>query len=170
MRSVQTPASNAVYQLRGGTEANDLHVRKGQTAGPDGLVEAGDPCYHLPYVLSVWVPDDIERAAIGAGANLELVILGGGTPPLMLNATSEQPIDREARPDLDAPSIWLRIHATLANDVVDVIAALERQAEAAGEPIAEGLESSIGRLAQLRHYLESGLEQLADQRDEQADA
>jgi hypothetical protein len=74
----RTPTSNFVFRLEGGTEDNDLWVRRD--------VEDG-----IPTINSVWVPSDEERAAIAAGANLELTVWGQGTPPVALRTTDEQP-------------------------------------------------------------------------------
>jgi hypothetical protein len=72
MRPRRTPDSDAVFRLPGGTEDNDLFVSR-------GLDAAG-----APYIESVWDLDGEERAAIAAGATVELRVYGAGTPPVSL--------------------------------------------------------------------------------------
>lgn len=78
MKPRRTPSSNTVFSLPGGTEDNDLWVRRDVLAGE-------------PVICSVWVPTDEERAAIAGGANIELIVWGEGTPPVALRTTPEQP-------------------------------------------------------------------------------
>lgn len=72
MKPRRTVTSTMVFTLPGGTEDNDLWVTQ---YGPD----EGGPC-----LGSTWVPSAEEREAIANGANLELIVWGGGTPPVAL--------------------------------------------------------------------------------------
>lgn len=76
MKPRRTPSSNQVFRLEGGTEDNDLWVRHALEAG-------------VPTINSVWELTDEERAAIAAGANIELTVWGTGTPPVALRTTDE---------------------------------------------------------------------------------
>lgn len=116
MRARKTPSSNGVYHLDGGTEENDLHVRTGDALG---AVPTDDPCYGMPYVASVWVPDDAERAALATGSNLELTIVGSGVPPLMLLVTDEQPVGEA--PLLEREELWVRMPADTARILLDLL-------------------------------------------------
>lgn len=76
MKPRRTVVSNGVFRLDGGTEDNDLWV----THYPD---EGG-----LDTVIgSTWQPTDEERAAIAAGANIELLVWGG-QPPVALRLST----------------------------------------------------------------------------------
>lgn len=169
MKGIQTPTSNAVYALEGGTKANDLHVMKGTHAGADGLVAPGDPIYHLPYVASVWQPDEHERAALAVGANVELLIIGGNQPPVCLRTTSEQSVDQPPRPDLDDRGLSVRLNQRNAVDLVSVLDLLAIQAERtieSGVELDEGLEATLERLEVLRLRLREGLEELTRPEEE----
>jgi hypothetical protein len=76
MKPRRTHSSNQVFRLEGGTEDNDLWVRRD--------IEDGEPT-----ITSVWEPTAEERAAIAAGANIELTVWGMGTPPVALRPTDE---------------------------------------------------------------------------------
>jgi hypothetical protein len=76
VRPRRTHESNGVFRLDGGTEDNDLWVTHG--TAEDGV----------PVVCSVWEPTEDERRQLAEGANLELVVWGGGTPPVALGLTS----------------------------------------------------------------------------------
>jgi hypothetical protein len=76
MKPRRTVYSNQVFRLPGGTEDNDLWVMRDQHT--DGS----------PLIRSCWVPDDDERQAIAAGANIELIIWGGGHPPVAMGVVS----------------------------------------------------------------------------------
>jgi hypothetical protein len=71
VRPRRVPTATSVFRLAGGTEDNDLWVRKGSTDGQ-------------PWIESVWELDGDERAAIAAGATIELRTFGTGTPPVSL--------------------------------------------------------------------------------------
>lgn len=76
MKPRRTHESNRVYRLPGGTEDNDLWVTETFCSEePD-----------VPVILSTWEPTDEERAAIAAGANVELAVWGG-QPPVALQTT-----------------------------------------------------------------------------------
>lgn len=81
MKPRRTVLSNSVFRLQGGNEDNDLWVRK--TTHEDGS----------SVICSTWVPSDEERAAIAAGANIELVVWGTGTPPVAMH-TDDTPLGR----------------------------------------------------------------------------
>lgn len=126
MKARRTPSSNSVFRLPGGTEDNDLHVRRG--VGLDTLVE-DDPCAGDPYVASVWEPDPEERAALATGSNVELVILGVGVPPLLMRVTPEQPISRPQHgTEGNHQRIWMEIGRTTALEIVVAIDAVEKGA------------------------------------------
>lgn len=76
MKARRTIFSNAVYRLLGGTEDNDLWVRRTEHA-IDGA----------PVIESVWEPTDEERAAIADGSNLYLLVWGDGHPPVAIGVT-----------------------------------------------------------------------------------
>jgi hypothetical protein len=76
MRARRTVESNQVFRLPGGTEDNDLWVRRALDSGG------------RPVICSVWELDEDERAAIAAGANVELVVWGDGTPPVAMHTTT----------------------------------------------------------------------------------
>lgn len=167
MRAVRTRTSNRRYELSGGTDANVLPARVGDHAGADGIVAPGDPTYHLPYLLTTWVPSDDERAAIAVGRNLELVILGGSLPPLALGVTDEGPVDEPEQAALDDPCVWLRMAEPLAQDVLLVLRSVSAQAEAskgAGEEPTEEALASLERLDVLRGMLEHYTAELQRQR------
>ena len=75
MKPRRTIDSNQVFRLSGGTEDNDLWARVCQDR--DGL----------PLVSSVWELSDDDRAAVAAGANIELLVWGG-QPPVALATTT----------------------------------------------------------------------------------
>lgn len=74
MRPRRTPTTELVYRHPEGNEDNDLWCQR---------LEPG-------VIRSVWEPTAAERAAIMAGANIELVIHGEPIPPVALGVTSEQ--------------------------------------------------------------------------------
>jgi hypothetical protein len=69
----RTHSSDQVFRLAGGTEDNDLWVTLYPADEDSG-----------PAIGSTWEPTDEERAAIAAGANIELVIWGTAQPPVAL--------------------------------------------------------------------------------------
>jgi hypothetical protein len=72
----RTHESNKVYRLDGENEDHDLWVCETfDSEHPERIV-----------VVSVWEPTDDERAAIAAGANVELVVWGG-QPPVAVQTT-----------------------------------------------------------------------------------
>lgn len=76
MKPRRTVESNQVFRLPGGTEDNDLRVRL--TVDED----------ENPVICSVWELTPEERQEIAAGANVELVVWGDGTPPVAMHTTS----------------------------------------------------------------------------------
>lgn len=165
MRAVKFPRANRVYHLTGGTEANDLHVEQGLNAGAAGIVEAGDPTYHLAYTRTVWTPDELERSELATGRNIELVILGaGGVPPLMLGVTDEGPDDQEPL----APAVWMALRGELLDDLRYVLAGIRTHAEAAEDLAIEDVPR-LARLESLRQNLDRHAEELARYQAEQAE-
>jgi hypothetical protein len=75
MKPRRTPYSNQVFRLVGGTEDNDLWTQLDESE--DGT----------PLIRSTWQLDDDERQAIADGANVELIVWGTGTPPVLLQIT-----------------------------------------------------------------------------------
>lgn len=71
----RTIASNAVFELIGGTEDNHLWVERSKERGYESL-------------KSTWVPTDSERLDIANGANIMLETMGSTTPPLMMYTTN----------------------------------------------------------------------------------
>jgi hypothetical protein len=47
----------------------------------------------IPVMKSVWVPSPEERAAIAAGANIALLIVGTGHPPVNLSLADVRVLD-----------------------------------------------------------------------------
>jgi hypothetical protein len=115
VRSRRTPSSNFVFTLGGGTEDNDLHVRRVADAVDLGFAP-DDPCAHTPAISSVWEPDPDERAAIACGANVELVVIGVTQPPVSVRMTREQPLSRPARAN-EGLAMWVELSMDLARDV-----------------------------------------------------
>lgn len=74
MKPRRTHDSTAVFHSPGGNEDNDLWVQRGEVEGTET-------------VSSVWEPTPEERARIAAGENIELVVYGGGQPPVRLAVT-----------------------------------------------------------------------------------
>jgi hypothetical protein len=77
----RTVLSNAVFRLSGGNEDNDLWVRKMEHEDGSALI------------CSTWVPTDEERELIAAGANVELMVWGTGTPPVAMRL-DDSPLGR----------------------------------------------------------------------------
>lgn len=77
-------SANKVWALEGGNEDNDLWAMNHEV--DDAVVG------QVPAVTSVFVPTDEQRAAIAAGENIALTVLGG-QPPVMVRLTDE-PIGR----------------------------------------------------------------------------
>jgi hypothetical protein len=70
VRHVRTPNSTSLFRLPGGTEENDLYVERCQDANGRTVL------------TSTWELDDDDRAAIAAGATIELLVWGHGHPPV----------------------------------------------------------------------------------------
>lgn len=147
MRPRRTPSSNFVYRLPGGTEDNDLHCRRGECLGG------------TPYVASVWDLEPAERAAIGAGANVELTVLGGGHPPVILGVTREQPTSRPTTGvGGDHARVWVELESAHAVEVLIAITHYRMQVlDAEAEPAA------AERLETLEQLLRGSLETLDPQ-------
>lgn len=77
MKPRRTHTSNAVYKLDGGNEDNDLWVERTFCSET-----------HATVLCSTWEPTDEERAAIAAGANIELAVYGGEQPPVSMQTTT----------------------------------------------------------------------------------
>ena len=78
MRPRRTPSSNGLFRLVGGTEDNDLWVRYDQASDGSSVI------------ASVWELTPEERAAVAAGANIQLEIWGTGVPPVAMQVTDEE--------------------------------------------------------------------------------
>lgn len=87
MKPRRTHDSNTVFHLAGGTEDNDLWLRRDVTTDQEAVL------------VSVWEPSDVERKRIAAGENIELTVWGHGTPPVKLGVT-DVPLGKP--PDADA--------------------------------------------------------------------
>lgn len=71
MKPRRTHLSNVVFELPGGNEDNSLWLYREQSA--QGTI-----------LRSCWVPTDAERKEIAEGANIELLVWGGGHPPVAM--------------------------------------------------------------------------------------
>jgi hypothetical protein len=78
VRPVVTQQSNAVFKLPGGDVDSDLPVVRATSQ------------HNIPIIISTWVPDTEERAAIAAGANVELIVWGVSQPPVFVGMTPAQ--------------------------------------------------------------------------------
>jgi hypothetical protein len=65
-----------VFRLPGGTEDSDLWLQRASDANG------------LTVLASTWEISDEDRAAIAAGANVELVVWGDEHPPVALQTTN----------------------------------------------------------------------------------
>lgn len=75
MKPRRTHLSNHVFRLPGGNEDNDLWLYRSAHEGETLL-------------RSCWVPSDQEREAIANGANVELIVWGGGHPPVAMEVVN----------------------------------------------------------------------------------
>jgi hypothetical protein len=89
MRARRTWVSDQVFVLEGGTEDNDLHAT---VYPPRSEVNESN----VPIIGSTWVPTDEERARIANGENIELLVWGGGMPPVSMRIV-DYPLGK--RPD-----------------------------------------------------------------------
>lgn len=80
MRPRRTHESNYVFRLKGGNEDQDLWVQRQPI--DDNVLGL------MPGITSVWVPSNEERAAIAAGENIELTIVGNQQPPVVVGTTA----------------------------------------------------------------------------------
>lgn len=156
MRPVRTESTNTTLKLPGGDESNDLPARVGRHAGSDGIVEAGDPAYHAPYIATIWEPDPAERAALSAGANIELVLWTGSPPPPVALGVNREPILGEPLSIVPGPSLWFEVGPELAKDLAAMLGALDK-AEPPDDP---AVHDRFQRLAELRFALAGGLAHL----------
>lgn len=85
MQPVHVAEANVVFKLPGGSSENDLPVEAARD-------EQGE---HV--LISTWEPDDDERAAIAAGANLQVLIWGTQHPPVALRL-QETDVESDAPP------------------------------------------------------------------------
>lgn len=114
MRAMPFAGANAVFGLQGGGPENGLPAKVGEHAAPDGVVEATDPCASMPYAITRWTPDSDERGALAVGADVELIVLGGGVPPLAMRTVREGEL-------LDM-FVWCSIPPTAARRLVQLVA------------------------------------------------
>lgn len=152
MRAIRTPSTTGTFELVGGGPERGLPFRHGPSAGAARIVEAGDPCYHMPFVATVWEPTHEERAHLAIGRNVELVLLTAGpVPPLSVAVTDELPVDAEAANaiPLDHPAIWAAMELDLCEDLVTVVELLDRQAGQArdrGDELDAQTSAALDRL------------------------
>lgn len=141
MRPRKTPTSNKVFELAGGNEDNYLHVKVG-IGHPRVLDSDG-----MPTIEAVFEPSPEERAAIATGANVSLVVMGTGVPPMSMTTTREQPVGKPNRAlDTDAPAAWLELPVDVVDDVLAAITEWNRAA-------FEGRSlSDVGVAVRARHY------------------
>lgn len=71
MKPRRTHTSNQVFELAGGTEDNSLWTHVEYEPG------------RAPRISSVWELTPAERAAVAAGANVQLTVWGGQPPVAM---------------------------------------------------------------------------------------
>jgi hypothetical protein len=76
MRPRRTHNSNCVFTLPEGNEDNDLWLQRANDA--DGST----------ILCSTWVPTPAERARIGDGANVELIVWGDAHPPVAMRVVT----------------------------------------------------------------------------------
>lgn len=76
MKPRRTHDSTTVFRLPGGNEDNDLWVEHARDSGGN------------PVICSTWEPTAKERAAIAAGANVELSVWGSAMPPVAVTTTT----------------------------------------------------------------------------------
>ena len=124
MRPRRFHGANKVFSLDGGNEDHDLWVQLHQVE--DEVLGTRDA------VASVWEPTEEERAAIAAGANIQLTVIGG-QPPVMLDATTvplgKLIVQRHPEPHkflIDAPQDciaeeWCAVRADLVDTTIDAI-------------------------------------------------
>lgn len=72
MRPRRVPGYHGVFLLPGGTEDNDLFVKRSRDA--DGA----------PWSESVWELTEEERLGIANGGTIELRVYGSGHPPVSM--------------------------------------------------------------------------------------
>lgn len=150
MRPVAPLGANAVFRIAGDPDPErGVNARIGPAAGADGLVERGDPSYHLSYVLTTWEPSPEERAALGSGGVVELLILGTGGhfPPTSMAVAKP--------PELGEGFIWIAFPPETARDTLAITTlTLNRSPASADTDIAAAARV---RLERLREALEEGL-------------
>lgn len=172
MRVIRTARTNGELELEGAGPEHNLPVYHGPSAGAARIVEAGDPCYHKPFVASVWEPDPAERAALATGRNIELVILSRQVPAVALGVTDEAPADAPPQRSLDVPSMWFEIDVALGGELASVIRSLERRAledfrraepPAGFRPMRDEDHATLRRLTDLAALLEDNIGELQAQ-------
>lgn len=150
MRAIKTPATTTAIRHPSGDPDQSLPARMVDAAGPAGLVQPGDPSYHMPLILSVWAPDPRERAALACGANVELAIWGSRQPPVGIGITYAA----HERGMLNGPSIWAELEQALARDLTDLLHVFPRML---GDRCAP---DALVRLGELERTLRLGLAEL----------
>jgi hypothetical protein len=164
MRAIRTATTTDTAQMPGdATGEHGLPIRRGPAAGPDGIVAAGDPAYHLPYIATVWEPSHEERAHLALGRNIELVTFGNRTPPLSIGVTDEDPVDVDAahaQPRLEEPAVWMALPVPVAGALVEVIGLLEARALDVDDVRPE-VARTVELLVDLRDGLAAPLAELA---------
>lgn len=88
MKPIQTPASNALLQLKGGSALNDLPAERVRIFPPGA---DGDDAQAMDGFESTWQPDAIERSRIANGGLIGLRVWGKQHPPVALYALDLAP-------------------------------------------------------------------------------
>jgi hypothetical protein len=149
MRAIPFAGSNTVFRLDGEGPERGVPAKVGKHAAPDGLLSPTDPCAALPYALTRWTLDNTERAVIASGGDIELVIFGGGFPPVSLGVASG---------DLSDMFAWAAFSPDTARDIVELIRLDGASAPADLRTAAQ--DARLERLAQTGDVLESALRRI----------
>lgn len=153
MRPMPFEGANVVYRLDGEGPDRGVPAKVGEHAGPDGILSPTDPSAALPYALTRWTPDSSERAILAVGGDIELVVLGGGFPPVSLGVTQTG--------ELLGMFTWAAFAPDTASDVLELIAADRRAHQTLDRgPITRAEDERLERLAQLSEVLQGAVDAL----------
>lgn len=139
MRAMPFDGANVNFRLDGAGPERGVPAKVGEHAGPDGILSPTDPSAAMPYALTRWMPDSSERACLAAGGDIELVVFGGGFPPVSIGVAPSED---------QGLFVWASIPPPVARDLVTLIrrqregpASAEHNGQAAGERLQlEGLQ------------------------------
>lgn len=146
MRALPFEGANIVFRLADAGPERGVPAKVGDHAGPDGVLSPTDPSAAMPYALTRWTPDSAERAMLAVGGDIELVVFGGGFPPVSLGVTQGE---------LDGMFVWASLPPATAQLLVDLI---ENNRNARLDAaVAAGVSLKREQLLELE-----GLEQLRD--------